>query len=175
MILTPLHGAFVLLVSFANVQDPVRTAGDSQTIAAVRARSDSALAARRQIVDSINAAARRDSSALSRAISRLNQGPFQEHTLAFYGNVVCGAIMGLLAFLLRHRDASPGARRAWGAVGLMLGTFFGAVSFVGVFMFFGMLSIAFNPLPTPAMFAIALLATAFAIAWLMSLRLRRMR
>lgn len=108
MLLTPLQGAFVLLVSFANFQDPVRTAGDSQAIAAERGRSDSVLAARRQIVDSINAAARRDSSALSRAISRLNQGPFQEHTLAF----------------------------------------FGAMSFVGVFMFFGMLSIAFNPLPT---------------------------
>jgi hypothetical protein len=160
-----------LVLGVTSPQAAPKPAQDSQVISAERARGDSILAYRRRKVDSITAL---DRAAAARSRSRWDDGPFDEYTWAFYGNIAGGAIMGIVALLLRHRDATPGARRLWGVVGAMVGTFFGAVSFMAVFMFFTILSVGFSQLPVPAMFALALLATAFGIAWLMSLRFRRL-
>lgn len=171
-----IHGAVALLLALPAGQapdttstDPRRARADS-AMAAALARQEAELAARRRLVDSLNATQRTPPSA-----ARDNRGPLHGYRLAFYANLVCGAIMGLAALLLRHRDAPPAARRVWALVGIMLGTVFAALAFMTVAIFFTMLSVGFNPMPTSGVFAIALLATAFAIAWLMSLRFRRMR
>jgi hypothetical protein len=136
---------------------------------------DTALAHRRRMVDSISAVDRAAAASRPRSQARRDGGPFDEYQWAFYGTIAAGMIMGILAFVLRHRDAQPAAKRLWGVAGALIGLFIGAIAFVSVFMFFGILSVGFSPLPVPVMFACALLATAFALAWLMSLRYRRLR
>lgn len=174
-------GTIALLVGLSISQGPERSPAparsasprDSQEPSGRRAVSDSIIAQRRRLLDSVSAAGRKP--ATSRGRSRSDGGPFDEYTWAFYGTIAAGMIMGLAAMLLRHRDAPPPARKLWGVAGIIIGTMAGALSFVSVFMFFGILSVGFSPLPVPMMFAFALLATAFVIAWLMSLRYRRLR
>ena len=151
-----------------------RSAIDSQTLAGRSASRDSSLAARRRLVDSIRTA---DSvaAARSRGFTWLNDGPFAEFTLPFYGTVLCGIAMAMIGFLLRHRDQPRAAKVLWAVAGVVVGSMIGAVAFVAVFMFFGILSVGFSE-PSPALvFGMSLFATAFGIAWVMSLRYRRLR
>jgi hypothetical protein len=142
-------------------------------VSARRAQSDSVLAVRRRAVDSINAAER--TAGRSRRSSRLDDGPFEEFTWVFYGTLLAGMLMGIGAFVLRHRDKPAGARRMWGVAGAIMGLITGALAFASVFLFFGILSVGFSMPSEGLMFALTLLATAFGIASMMSLRYKRLR
>lgn len=153
-----------------------RAVRDSTQVSAERGRVDSIMADRRRKLDSLRAAAARAGAESPARRSPLDgSAPFYGYTLAFYGNIAGGAIIGLIAFLFRQRAAAPKVRRWWGVAGVLTGAIIGAVVFLPVFMFFTILSVGFSPLPPAMMFAMALLATAFVIAWLASFRYRRSR
>jgi len=151
------------------------TVTDSIEPRARRPQADSLIADRRRALDSMREAARRASAGATRRSPLDGNPPFYGYTLAFYGNILGGAIIGLVAFLLRQRAAAGTVRRWWGVAGVLSGAIVGAVVFLPIFMFFAMLSVAFSPLPPVMMFAMALLATVFVIAWLTTCRYRRSR
>jgi hypothetical protein len=167
----------VLAIHFAADEGAAQSAAPRSVadsiVSARRAQSDSVLAMRRRTVDSINATQR--AAAHSRPGSRFDGGPFDEFTWVFYATLLAGTLMGIGAFLLRHRDKPTGARRMWGVAGAIMGLITGALAFASVFLFFGLLSVGFSMPSEGLMFAMTLLATAFGIASMMSLRYRRLR
>jgi hypothetical protein len=167
----------VLAIHFMAGEAPAQSAAprgvSDSIVSARRAQSESVLAMRRRTVDSMNAMDR--AAGRSRRSSRLDDGPFDQFTWVFYGTLLAGMLMGIGAFLLRHRDKPAGARRMWGVAGAVMGLITGALAFVSVFLFFGLLSVGFSMPSEGLMFALTLLATAFGIASMMSFRYRRLR
>jgi hypothetical protein len=167
----------VLAIHFAAAEGAAQSAAprsvSDSIVSARRAQSDSVLALRRRAVDSINAVER--ATGRSRRSSSLDDGPFDEFTWVFYGTLLAGMLMGIGAFVLRHRDKPPGARRMWGVAGAIMGLITGALAFATVFLFFGLLSVGFSMPSEGLMFAMTLLATAFGIASMMSIRYNRHR